>query len=133
SEIEEAIDRLDAVSTVLESMDQRCEKALQYFEFYTAQSRDTGQGQSDQKPRSASVQVTTIFRAKGCEYPRVFLPFWDKDAFPYRNPAATDMKTDQEEERRLAYVALTRAKTFSAVYYTDSEKKGKRNASSFVR
>ncbi|MDO6580229.1 ATP-dependent helicase [Photobacterium sp. 2_MG-2023] len=133
SEIEEAIDRLDAVSTVLESMDQRCEKALQYFEFYTAQSRDTGQGQADQKPRSASVQVTTIFRAKGCEYQRVFLPFWDKDAFPYRNPAATDMKTDKEEERRLAYVALTRAKAFSAVYYTDSEKKGKRNASTFVR
>ncbi|WP_036821329.1 ATP-dependent helicase, partial [Photobacterium sanctipauli] len=34
SEIEEAIERLDSVSTVLESMDQDCAKALQYFEYY---------------------------------------------------------------------------------------------------
>ncbi|WP_371929327.1 ATP-dependent helicase [Photobacterium sp. CCB-ST2H9] len=133
SEIEEAIDRLDAVSTVLETMDQRCEKALQYFEFYSAQSRQVSTERSAQPAQSESIQVTTIFRAKGCEYDRVYLPFWDKDAFPYRNPAATDMKTDQEEERRLAYVALTRAKDFAAVYYTDTEKKGKRNASAFVR
>ncbi|WP_371826073.1 ATP-dependent helicase [Photobacterium sp. GJ3] len=133
SEIEEAIDRLDAVSTVLESMDQRCEKALQYFEFYTAQSQRPQDKQNPTRDQGTRLQVTTIFRAKGCEYSRVYLPFWDSDAFPYRNPAASDMKTDHEEERRLAYVALTRAKDFAAVYYTDTEKKGKRAASVFVR
>ncbi|KDM93435.1 ATP-dependent helicase [Photobacterium galatheae] len=133
SEIEEAIDRLDAVSTVLETMDQPCEKALQYFEFYSAQSKHVSAERTTQSATADSIQVTTIFRAKGCEYAQVYLPFWDKDTFPYRNPAATDMRTDQEEERRLAYVALTRAKDYAAVYYTDIEKKGKRNASAFVR
>ena len=106
SEIEEAIERLDSVATVLEAMDQSCEKALQYFEYYTQQSgqksvnnnagtngagsNGTGSNEPGSNGNSAqdSIQLTTIFRAKGCEYNHVHLPFWDKDAFPYVNRAS---------------------------------------------
>ncbi|MCW8329762.1 ATP-dependent helicase [Photobacterium sp. SDRW27] len=138
TEIEEAIERLDSVATVLESMDQNCAKALQYFEYYTQQSAQHSAQQSGQANQadteSAGVQLTTIFRAKGCEYNHVHLPFWDKDAFPYMNKSAGSIAADVEEERRLAYVGLTRAKQQAMVYYTEPEQKTAKatNASTFV-
>ncbi|MGF1685402.1 ATP-dependent helicase [Photobacterium japonica] len=142
SEIEEAIERLDSVATVLDSMDQDCAKALQYFEYYTYQSvhqsnpvaHQQGGSHAQNNAAQESVQLTTIFRAKGCEYDYVHLPFWDKDAFPYMNKASGSMGADIEEERRLAYVAMTRAKQKASVYYTVPEKSLGRvtNASRFV-
>ncbi|OBU15980.1 DNA helicase UvrD [Photobacterium aquimaris] len=133
TEIEEAVERLDSVETVLESMDQNCEKALQYFEYYTQQSAAENQTQNNN-----SVQLTTIFRAKGCEYTQVHLPYWDKDAFPYVNRSALGISADTEEERRLAYVAITRAKQSAKIYYTvENTKKDQyvrkdKNASQFI-
>lgn len=129
TEVEEAVERLDSVATVLESMDQNCDKALQYFEYYTQQS-----SRHDAEQVSNGIQLTTIFRAKGCEYNHVHLPFWDKDAFPYMNKAAGSIAADVEEERRLAYVGLTRAKELATIYYTEPEKKSVKatNASKFV-
>ena len=46
------------------------------------------------------VQLMTLHRAKGLEFPHVFLPGWDAGIFPTANGEA-------DEERRLAYVALT--------------------------
>ena len=43
----------------------------------------------------------TLHKAKGLEFPQVFLPAWEAGAFP------SDY-SDRDEERRLAYVALTR-------------------------
>ncbi|MEC6798599.1 ATP-dependent helicase [Photobacterium sp. S4TG1] len=133
TEIEEAVERLDSVETVLESMDQNCDKALQYFEYYTRQSAVENQSQYNN-----SVQLTTIFRAKGCEYSQVHLPYWDKDAFPYVNRSSLGISADTEEERRLAYVAITRAKHSAKIYYTvENTKKDQyvrkdKNASQFI-
>ena len=44
----------------------------------------------------------TLHKAKGLEFPHVFLPAWEAGTFP------SGYATDPEEERRLAYVALTR-------------------------
>ncbi|MGF1724024.1 ATP-dependent helicase [Photobacterium nomapromontoriensis] len=143
TEIEEAIERLDSVTTVLESMDQDCKRALQYFEYYTNQSANQSAQQSAQRSSGQGipsgenkdcVQLTTIFRAKGCEYEHVHLPFWDKDAFPYMNKASGSIAADIEEERRLAYVAMTRAKQKACIYYTELEKSSIKasNASRFV-
>ncbi|WP_036829406.1 3'-5' exonuclease, partial [Photobacterium sanctipauli] len=80
------------------------------------------------------VQLTTIFRAKGCEYQQVHLPFWDKDAFPYMNKSSGSIGADIEEERRLAYVGMTRAKQQACIYYSAPEKPSPKvtNASRFV-
>ena len=55
-----------------------------------------------------AVVLMTIHSAKGLEFPNVFLPGWEEGIFPgfqaIMNP------TEVEEERRLAYVAITRAK-----------------------
>ncbi|OBU27560.1 ATP-dependent helicase [Photobacterium kishitanii] len=134
TEIEEAVERLDSVETVLESMDQNCDKALQYFEYYTQQSAAENQSQNNNN----SVQLTTIFRAKGCEYSQVYLPYWDKDAFPYVNRSTLGISADTEEERRLAYVAMTRAKHSAKIYYTvevakkDQYVRKDKNASQFI-
>jgi len=52
------------------------------------------------------VQLMTLHKAKGLEFPHVFLPAWEAGVFPpdYGDPV---------EERRLAYVAITRGSTVS--------------------
>nr|WP_280527495.1 UvrD-helicase domain-containing protein [Gluconacetobacter azotocaptans] len=49
------------------------------------------------------VRLMTIHGAKGLEFPEIFLPGWESTLFPQ-----TGDNVDQDEERRLAYVALTR-------------------------
>lgn len=57
--------------------------------------------------QAESVTLMTIHAAKGLEFPIVFLPGWEEGIFP---GASSQFSPEQlEEERRLAYVALTRA------------------------
>ncbi len=56
---------------------------------------------------SESVVLMTIHSAKGLEFPVVFLPGMEEGVFPSQQSAL--LKEELEEERRLAYVALTRA------------------------
>jgi superfamily I DNA/RNA helicase len=59
----------------------------------------------------ALVELTTVHGAKGREWPTVVLVGWEEDRFPNRRAllGATDPDRALEEERRLGYVALTRA------------------------
>lgn len=59
-------------------------------------------------PDSAAVVLMTIHSAKGLEFPVVFLPGFEETIFPGAQSAFDN--TELEEERRLAYVAVTRAK-----------------------
>ena len=56
---------------------------------------------------SEAVVLMTIHSAKGLEFPGVFLPGMEEGVFPSQQSAL--IKEELEEERRLAYVALTRA------------------------
>ena len=56
---------------------------------------------------SEAVVLMTIHSAKGLEFPVVFLPGMEEGVFPSQQSAL--IKEELEEERRLAYVALTRA------------------------
>lgn len=65
-----------------------------------------------------SAVMMTVHSAKGLEFPVVFLPGWEEGVFPGNaviyNPA------EAEEERRLAYVAITRAKEELYIYSAES-------------
>lgn len=63
-----------------------------------------------------SVNLMTIHSAKGLEFDTVFLPNWQEGVFP--NPKSADEKKEIEEERRLAYVAITRTKKRLHISYS---------------
>ena len=57
-----------------------------------------------------TVNIMTFHAAKGLEYKYVFLPGWEEDVFPNRRALEERFNEGLEEERRLAYVGITRAR-----------------------
>ena len=65
-----------------------------------------------------SVVLMTVHSAKGLEFPVVFLPGMEENIFP--GMASVYVPSEVEEERRLAYVAITRAKEELYIFYAES-------------
>ena len=57
-----------------------------------------------------SVKIMTLHAAKGLEFKTIFLPGWEEGIFPNQKSMEEYGQSGLEEERRLAYVGLTRAK-----------------------
>ena len=65
---------------------------------------------NDAAPDEAKVTIMTIHAAKGLEFPNVFLAGWEEGVFPSQRSLDEGGLASLEEERRLAYVAITRAR-----------------------
>jgi DNA helicase-2/ATP-dependent DNA helicase PcrA len=86
---------------------------LQDISLYTSEEDPEG----DQDKNGNLVTLMTVHNAKGLEFPVVFLTGMEEGIFPHR--LASDTDEGIEEERRLCYVGLTRAK--ERVYITCAE------------
>ena len=64
----------------------------------------------DQEREGAKVNLMTMHAAKGLEFEVVFLPGWEEGLFPHQKSLEEKGDFALEEERRLAYVGITRAK-----------------------
>jgi DNA helicase-2/ATP-dependent DNA helicase PcrA len=64
----------------------------------------------DRESGDDSVQIMTLHSAKGLEFPLVFLPGWEEGVFPSQRSMDESGEKGLEEERRLAYVGITRAR-----------------------
>jgi DNA helicase-2/ATP-dependent DNA helicase PcrA len=64
----------------------------------------------DREAQGDAVWIMTLHSAKGLEFPLVFLPGWEEGVFPSQRSMDEKGEKGLEEERRLAYVGITRAR-----------------------
>lgn len=76
--------------------------------------------QADRIDDGNSVKVMTIHNAKGLEFDHVFISGLERELFPHMNSLIEYFQEGLEEERRLFYVAVTRAKENLFLCYTAS-------------
>ena len=65
---------------------------------------------ADQEWEGEKINLMTMHAAKGLEFDSVFLPGWEEGLFPHQKSLEENGDFALEEERRLAYVGITRAK-----------------------
>ena len=76
----------------------------------------------DKNPEGNKVSLMTLHAAKGLEFDYVYLPGWEEGVFPNQRSLDEGGIKSLEEERRLAYVGITRAKVKSSIFYAANRK-----------
>ena len=76
----------------------------------------------EQDSDGAKVSIMTLHAAKGLEFPAVFLPGWEDGLFPSQRSMDELALKGLEEERRLAYVGITRAEEVCTISFADSRR-----------
>ncbi|MDH5378207.1 MAG: ATP-binding domain-containing protein, partial [Gammaproteobacteria bacterium] len=95
-------------------------------EFLSYSALEAGEGQAD--PGEDCVQMMTLHSAKGLEFPLVFIVGMEEGLFPHELSLQDDEGT--EEERRLCYVGMTRAR--QQLYLTCAEQRRMYGRESFA-
>src|SRR3989337_2441185 len=72
---------------------------------------------NDEARAGEKVTIMTIHAAKGLEFDRLFLPGWEEGVSPWRRAMDEGGLASLEEERRLAYVAITRARRKATILH----------------
>ena len=99
----EAPGRLDNLKELVRSMEQF--ESLAGFLEHVSLVMELEQNETEDR-----VNLMTLHAAKGLEFDTVFLPGWEEGLFPSQRTMDESGLAGLEEERRLAYVGLTRAK-----------------------
>ncbi len=69
-----------------------------------------------------AVSIMTLHSAKGLEFDTVFLPGWEEGLFPHQRALDEGGRSGLEEERRLAYVGITRAKHRCHIWFVSNRR-----------
>ena len=115
--LDELADATQTRSTVLDDVQDSPEVMSDLDRFLANVALDAGdtQGQSSED----CVQLMTLHAAKGLEFPVVFLTGMEEGLFPHQRSAAEEAR--MQEERRLCYVGITRARR--TLYLTLAEQR----------
>ena len=77
---------------------------------------------SDESSGEEKVSILTLHGAKGLEYETVFLPGWEEGLFPHQRSLDENGRAGLEEERRLAYVGITRARRRAKIWFASNRR-----------
>ena len=123
---------LDECITALREYEQRSPQPdlSEFLEQTSLNGNARDFGEDDSFERSA-VKLMTLHSAKGLEFPRVYLVGLEEGLLPHKRSIADELESNPsaiEEERRLAYVGITRAKDVLTISYAETRMKwGKRH------
>ena len=98
----------------------------EYMEAYTEKLREQARKQDRKKE---GVTLSTLHRVKGLEYDRVLIMNVNEDSMPYKKAV---LEEAVEEERRLFYVGLTRARKELTLCYVRRQFEKERQPSRFL-
>ncbi len=106
----EAPGRLENLKELVKALENF--ENLQGFLEHVSLIMDNAQDEEDDK-----VTIMTLHAAKGLEFPAVFLPGWEDGLFPSQRSMDESGLKGLEEERRLAYVGITRAERHCCISF----------------
>ena len=106
----EAAGRLENLTELVRAMEEY--ESLQAFLEHVSLVMDR-----DGDARGPEVTIMTIHAAKGLEFDTVFLVGWEEGLFPSQRAMDEGGTRSLEEERRLAYVAITRARRLAVILH----------------
>ncbi len=110
----EAQGRLENLKELVRSMGE-FENLVGFLEHISlVMDRDSGDHAEDR------VSIMTLHSAKGLEFGTVFLPGWEEGLFPHQRSLDDKGRAGLEEERRLAYVGITRAKRRATISFAQN-------------
>ncbi len=106
----EAAGRLENLAELARAMEEY--ETLQAFLEHVSLVMD-----NDARAEEPKVTIMTIHAAKGLEFDKVFLAGWEEGVFPSQRSLDEGGTASLEEERRLAYVAITRARVEATILH----------------
>lgn len=125
---EELIDLLEELQALAQPYSDY-ETWFQHIEEYGEQLEEQRQQQAHLDPQEDALTLTTMHSAKGLEFQVVFLLEANEGITPYKKAAKPE---EIEEERRMFYVAVTRAKTYLHIFLVQERYGKKLKPSRFV-
>ncbi|SDU26759.1 ATP-dependent helicase [Stappia sp. ES.058] len=111
----EAPGRLDNLKELVRSMDD-FESLPGFLEHISLVMDRDAQGDAE------AISIMTLHSAKGLEFDTVFLPGWEEGLFPHQRALDESGRAGLEEERRLAYVGLTRARRRAKIWFASNRR-----------
>ncbi|HPF45405.1 MAG: UvrD-helicase domain-containing protein [Alphaproteobacteria bacterium] len=102
--------KLENLAELIRGM-EAFENLEEFLEHISLVMENTAENQYD------SISIMTLHGSKGLEFDTVFLPGWEEELFPSRRSIEEQGERGLEEERRLAYVGITRAKKRAYIFY----------------